>query len=708
MAISEIEKLERRYAENPHGYSFAPLAEAYRKSTDHPRALDVLKRGLELHPDYVPASIVLGRVHLDLADDGSAELAFSHVLTLDPENVIALKAMADITERANRPADAARWLELLLAVDRSNEEARAQLDRLAASRPSWPEPAPIAEAEALPEQEADAPVGTLEQAFEAATGSGTTTVGAGEIPSEEPSEPVEYSAPLLPEMPPPPIPDEPSPIPGLQAADSPLAGAGALESSAPPEGFESPLASFVEEGLSSTPETHASDLSLEKASHVEFQLPDMSQEFSVELRSSGANEFQLPSASDEFSSLRPSAEQNEYQLPDASRDFVKRVEPPPAEPRIEPVAPPETPVKAAAAAPEPPPPAIPSWALWSGGAAGEPAATPSIEPPVPSEAAPAAAFAEPPSPPELPREPWPLEEEEPEPVATESAAVRDELEEQPVVDAEETFFAAFAAPDPDPIAEPEPVVRAPEPSEDWVAAGPAFADAASEVPSEPPAPIAAEADDSDPFASAAAAENGDPGFVPEPEPIVTESMAELFLRQGHRLEALRVYRELVHRRPDDARLAAKIIELESAEVVVSPLPVGQPSFAAGSTGGTSVRELLRAILVSRPMSAEGQGTTPGAGDTGGDKPDDASGAPTRPAPDHLSLSQIFGDEGPPLPPAVRVAPTPPSRSGMSFDEFYGAGGANTASRESTIRRDRSASGGDDLDQFHNWLQNLKR
>ena len=32
MAITEIEKLERRFAENPQGFSFAPLAEAYRKS----------------------------------------------------------------------------------------------------------------------------------------------------------------------------------------------------------------------------------------------------------------------------------------------------------------------------------------------------------------------------------------------------------------------------------------------------------------------------------------------------------------------------------------------------------------------------------------------------------------------------------------------------------------------------------------------------
>ena len=68
MALSEIEKLERRYAENPHGLTFAPLAEVHRKNGDVQRALELLKPGLQSHPDYIPASIVLGRCHLDLGD----------------------------------------------------------------------------------------------------------------------------------------------------------------------------------------------------------------------------------------------------------------------------------------------------------------------------------------------------------------------------------------------------------------------------------------------------------------------------------------------------------------------------------------------------------------------------------------------------------------------------------------------------------------
>jgi tetratricopeptide repeat protein len=141
MATTEIEKLERRYAENPQGLTFAPLAEIYRKNGDTGRALELLQAGLELHPNYIPASIVLGRCHWDTGDLPAAEAAFSHVLRLDDENVIALKSLADINERLGRMADAQRWLNRLLSIDRSNEEARQQLVRIEEAR-QQPGPAP--------------------------------------------------------------------------------------------------------------------------------------------------------------------------------------------------------------------------------------------------------------------------------------------------------------------------------------------------------------------------------------------------------------------------------------------------------------------------------------------------------------------------------------------------------------------------------------
>src|SRR3954468_1898399 len=149
MATSEIDKLERRYAENPHGLTFAPLAEVHRKNGDMPRALELLRIGLELHPNYIPASIVLGRCHQDLGDLPAAEEAFSHVLRLDDENVIALKSLADINERQEKLEDAERWLRRLVSVDRSNDEAREQLEHLESLKAQVRQRATPAPADAL-------------------------------------------------------------------------------------------------------------------------------------------------------------------------------------------------------------------------------------------------------------------------------------------------------------------------------------------------------------------------------------------------------------------------------------------------------------------------------------------------------------------------------------------------------------------------------
>lgn len=155
---SEIDKLEQRHRANPKGRLFAPLADAYRKAGDVPRALELIKTGLELHPDYLSASIVLGRCHLDLGDLGSAEAAFRRVLELDKENVIGIKALADITERQARFDESEHWLNYLLSIDSSNDEARVQLQRLAGARDQQSQlQAPLEEAagDRAPEESAE-------------------------------------------------------------------------------------------------------------------------------------------------------------------------------------------------------------------------------------------------------------------------------------------------------------------------------------------------------------------------------------------------------------------------------------------------------------------------------------------------------------------------------------------------------------------------
>jgi len=86
------------------------------------------------------------------------------------------------------------------------------------------------------------------------------------------------------------------------------------------------------------------------------------------------------------------------------------------------------------------------------------------------------------------------------------------------------------------------------------------------------------------------------GVAPEggaPAGFVTETMAELYLRQGHRAAALDVYRQLVAQSPEDERLRARVEELERA---------GEPS----------IRSFLAGIASRRPRGAaiEARDTVP--------------------------------------------------------------------------------------------------
>lgn len=124
---SEIEKLEKRWLENPKGRNFAPLADAYRKAGELDRAIELCVSGLERHPDYVSAHIVYGRCLIDQKNDVTAESVFQKVLTLDPENIIALKVLAELADRGERYDEAVDWLSRLLAADPMNGEADESL-----------------------------------------------------------------------------------------------------------------------------------------------------------------------------------------------------------------------------------------------------------------------------------------------------------------------------------------------------------------------------------------------------------------------------------------------------------------------------------------------------------------------------------------------------------------------------------------------------
>jgi tetratricopeptide repeat protein len=277
MATSEIEKLERRYAENPHGLTFAPLAEVHRKNGDVTRALELLRIGLELHPNYIPASIVLGRCHQDLGDLPAAEKAFAHVIRLDDENVIALKSLADINEWQERLDDAERWLHRLVSVDRSNDEARQQLQRIETAKEqgsgSVPAPAAVSEVDEPHEialVEAAPPEARRKPAEIAPLELTDDLKNAATKPVFEPAPLQDRRRTAASENPPEGLVQEPE-APAVAGPSAPLAG---LETSE----FEPPKVSPEPLGIEIETE---SDVVLSSSGASEFSVPDASQDFAA-------------------------------------------------------------------------------------------------------------------------------------------------------------------------------------------------------------------------------------------------------------------------------------------------------------------------------------------------------------------------------------------------------------------------------------------
>ncbi len=100
--------------------------------------------------------------------------------------------------------------------------------------------------------------------------------------------------------------------------------------------------------------------------------------------------------------------------------------------------------------------------------------------------------------------------------------------------------------------------------------------------------------------------------LPEPGEVVTETMAELYARQGLHDRATSVYRQLLQRNPGDARVEAKLRESE-AEVTGSATPQAQPVAAAlspersASPPDPTIRAHLAGLLSWTGTSDSGQG-----------------------------------------------------------------------------------------------------
>ena len=105
MADSRVDDLKRRVQLDPASIAFAALAEEYRRLGQFQEAIDTCKAGLQRHPSYISAHVTLGRALLEVGRYDEAREELEYVLRVAPENLAAIRGLAEIHHRRGDSGD---------------------------------------------------------------------------------------------------------------------------------------------------------------------------------------------------------------------------------------------------------------------------------------------------------------------------------------------------------------------------------------------------------------------------------------------------------------------------------------------------------------------------------------------------------------------------------------------------------------------------
>jgi tetratricopeptide (TPR) repeat protein len=128
---TRLEDLRRRVLKDPASIAFAQLAEEYRRAGRHQDAVEICRGGLTLHPTYLSARVTLGRalVHLGQIDEAQREL--EGVLQSAPQNLAAIRGLAEIHHKRGALPEAIARYHAALALAPNDPELERTIAELA-------------------------------------------------------------------------------------------------------------------------------------------------------------------------------------------------------------------------------------------------------------------------------------------------------------------------------------------------------------------------------------------------------------------------------------------------------------------------------------------------------------------------------------------------------------------------------------------------
>lgn len=133
-----IEELRRRVEADPASIAFAQLGEEYRRAGNVTEAIRICRTGLARHPGYLSARVTLGRALLETNELDEAHAELEKVLQSAPENLAAVRGLAEIYHRRGDVQAALTQYRVALQLARHDpdlEQTIADLERELNTKP---------------------------------------------------------------------------------------------------------------------------------------------------------------------------------------------------------------------------------------------------------------------------------------------------------------------------------------------------------------------------------------------------------------------------------------------------------------------------------------------------------------------------------------------------------------------------------------------
>jgi len=126
-----IDDLRRRVQKDPASIAFAQLAEELRRAGSFEESIEACRAGLAIHPGYLSARVTLGRALVETNALDEAQTELETVLRSAPENLAAIRGLAEIFHRRGQLPEALAQYRAALALAKNDPDLQQTVAELA-------------------------------------------------------------------------------------------------------------------------------------------------------------------------------------------------------------------------------------------------------------------------------------------------------------------------------------------------------------------------------------------------------------------------------------------------------------------------------------------------------------------------------------------------------------------------------------------------